>query len=231
MRWREDGNLEFLGRADRQIKIRGLRIEPGEIEHALTTSPGVAQAVVTVDRPGTPEARLIAYAVAEAGRSLDADALRTGLMDRLPQHMVPARLMTLDALPLTPNGKVDHARLPAPQEGSARVHVAPRDATERDLAGIWHGLLDVPLESIGAHDGFFDLGGNSLQATRLISRIRDTFHITLEPRLLFAHPVLKDLAARIGEELTAAAAEETDLEAEIAGLSEEELDRLLSEEA
>ncbi|UQI45639.1 amino acid adenylation domain-containing protein [Streptomyces sp. HU2014] len=231
VRWREDGNLEFLGRADRQIKIRGLRIEPGEIEHALTTSPGVAQAVVTVDRPGTPEARLIAYAVAEAARSLDADALRTGLMDRLPQHMVPAQLMVLDALPLTPNGKVDHARLPAPQEGAARVHVAPRDATERDLAEIWHGLLDVPLESIGAYDSFFDLGGNSLQATRLISRIRDTFHTALEPRVLFAQPVLKDLAARIGEELATAAAEETDLEAEIAGLSEEELDRLLSEEA
>ncbi|WP_215083101.1 non-ribosomal peptide synthetase [Streptomyces sp. ISL-11] len=231
VRWREDGNLEFLGRADRQIKIRGLRIEPGEIEHALTTSPGIAQAIVTVDRPGTPEARLIAYAVAEAGHDLDVEELRTGLMDRLPQHMVPAQLIALDALPLTPNGKVDHARLPAPQEGTARTHIPPRDATERDLAGIWHGLLDVPLASIGIHDSFFDLGGNSLQATRLISRIRDTFHVSLEPRLLFVHPVLRDLATRIGEELAAAATEETDLEAEIAGLSEEELDRLLSEEA
>ncbi|MGP3983818.1 non-ribosomal peptide synthetase [Streptomyces sp. KR80] len=230
VRWRQDGNLEFLGRADRQVKIRGLRIELGEVEHAMTESTGVRQAVVTVHRPGTPQARLIGYAVLEPGQDPDVEALRTRLMDRLPQHMVPAQLIAIDALPLTPSGKLDHAKLPEPREGAARTHVPPGSATERELAKIWHGLLDAPLDTIGGYDGFFDLGGNSLQATRLISRIRDTFGIDLEPRLLFVHPVLRDLAARIDEELAAAAVDE-DLEAEIAGLSEEELDRLLGEEA
>jgi acyl carrier protein len=230
VRWRHDGNLEFLGRADRQIKIRGLRIEPAEIEHALAACTGVRQGVVIVHQPGTPDAKLIGYLVPEPGHHLDTDNLRTHLMDHLPLHMVPAQLIPIDTLPLTPSGKLDHTKLPEPRGGAARVHVPPRTAIERDLAGIWAQLLDVPLDRIGTYDHFFDLGGNSLQVTRLISRIRDTFQIDLRPHLLFAHPVLRDLAARI-EEALATTEVDGDLAAEVAELSEEELDRLLSEEA
>ncbi|WP_137992790.1 non-ribosomal peptide synthetase [Streptomyces vilmorinianum] len=231
VRWREDGNLEFLGRADRQVKIRGLRIEPGEIEHALARWPGVGEGRVVVDRPGTPGARLIAYVVAEPGVVVDGGAVRAGLLERLPLHMVPAQVVVIDALPLTANGKLDQSRLPAAVEGSGGVFRAPSTAVEKELAVIWQELLDVPLERIGAGDGFFDLGGNSLQVTRLISRIRDVFQVALEPRTLFVHPGLQDLATRIDDHLTTQWAEEAELEAEIAELSEEELDRLLSEEA
>ncbi|MFF5639404.1 amino acid adenylation domain-containing protein [Streptomyces sp. NPDC012825] len=231
---RADGNLEFRGRADRQVKIRGLRIEPDEIEHALIRLDGVRQAVVTVDLPGTPQARLIGYAVLESGTGADTEKLRGALMNSLPQHMVPAQILALDALPLTPNGKLDHKALPAPRQAGDRVHVAPGTPTEQVLADIWAQLLGVPAAGIGSHDGFFDLGGNSLQVTRLISRIRDSLSIDLEPRTLFAHSALHDLAARIDQHLADAAAEEAALEAaleaEIAGLSEEELDRLLREE-
>ncbi|MGP3983817.1 amino acid adenylation domain-containing protein [Streptomyces sp. KR80] len=209
VRWREDGNLEFLGRADRQVKIRGLRIELGEVENAMTESTGVRQAVVTVHHPGTPQARLIGYAVPDAPGAVDAGRVRTELTERLPLHMVPSQVLVLDALPLTPNGKLDHAKLPEPATAQARSYTPPETATERELAKIWHGLLDAPLDTIGVYDGFFDLGGNSLQATRLISRIRDTFHITLPPRALFVHSVLRDLAARIDEAMRAAEARGT----------------------
>ncbi|WP_137992789.1 amino acid adenylation domain-containing protein [Streptomyces vilmorinianum] len=210
VRWREDGNLEFLGRADRQVKIRGLRIEPGEIEHALARWPGVGEGRVVVDRPGTPGARLIAYVVAEPGVVVDGGAVRAGLLERLPLHMVPAQVVVIDALPLTANGKLDQSRLPAAVEGSGGVFRAPSTAVEKELAVIWQELLDVPLERIGAGDGFFDLGGNSLQVTRLISRIRDVFQVALEPRTLFVHPGLQDLATRIDDHLTSHEARSAD---------------------
>ncbi|MFE0046797.1 amino acid adenylation domain-containing protein [Streptomyces albireticuli] len=206
VRWREDGNLEFLGRADRQIKIRGLRIEPGEIEHALAGCEGVRQGTVVVHDSGTPAARLIGYVVPTAAGAADTDGIRAALTDRLPLHMVPAQVIVIDALPLTPSGKLDRARLPAPRTAAESRNEPPRTATERALADIWHTLLDVPLESIGALDGFFDLGGNSLHATRLTSRIRDTFHVSLAPRVLFTHSVLRDLAARVDQAHTAAPA-------------------------
>ncbi|GIM97031.1 non-ribosomal peptide synthetase [Paractinoplanes toevensis] len=223
VRWRSDGNLEFLGRRDRQVKIRGLRIELAEVEHALTAVEGVRQAVVTVDQPGTPQAALVGYVVGPAG------GVREQLMQRLPLHMVPTYVIELDALPLTGNGKLDHTKLPAPNT-VAQEHRPPGTDTERAIAGIWHDLLGTPLDQIGATDSFFDLGGNSLQATRLTARIADALRTTVELRTLFARPVLAELAAAIDAERSRAATAEVELEEEIAGLSEAELDRLLSEE-
>ncbi|MGH3658730.1 MAG: phosphopantetheine-binding protein, partial [Micromonosporaceae bacterium] len=227
-RWNTHGQLEFLGRADRQVKIRGLRIELGEIEHTLTSHPAIRQAVVTVREPGTPQAYLAGYLVPAPGTDVDHDALREYLTDRLPVHMVPAATVALPELPLTPQGKVDQARLPDPRPERTGEHLAPTTDTERQLAGIWQRLLGV--DTVSRDHNFFDLGGNSLQATQLITRIRDTFDVTLQVRQLFAYPVLEQLARQIddaqpeldNEVLTA-------LEAEIAGLSDEEALALLQE--
>ncbi|MGH3663833.1 MAG: non-ribosomal peptide synthetase [Micromonosporaceae bacterium] len=196
VRWRADGNLEFLGRADRQIKIRGLRIELGEIEHALNSHPDTRQAAVVVKQPGTPKARLIGYVVPEPERHLDDGELRAYLAERLPLHMVPSAVLSLPELPLTANNKLDEARLPEPESASASEPASPQSDVERQLAGIWSRLLDIA-DDLDRHANFFDLGGNSLQATQLISRIRDTFDVTLHPRQLFTYPVLSQLAAEI----------------------------------
>jgi thioesterase domain-containing protein/acyl carrier protein len=121
-------------------------------------------------------------------------------MDHLPLHMVPAQLIPIDTLPLTPSGKLDHTKLPEPEPAETRAYTPPSGATQRALAELWAQLLDVPLDRIGAHDDFFDLGGNSLQVTRLISRIHDTFKISVTPRELFVHSVLRELARRIDDE-------------------------------
>ncbi len=228
-RWRSDGNLEFLGRVDRQVKLRGLRVELGEVEHALATHPGVRQTTVVVKEPGTPQAHLIGYLVPEHGAELDPLAVRSHVTDRLPLHMVPAALLVIEELPLTATGKIDTARLPDPERGSGPRSAALSTPTQHDLAGIWQTLLSLDAGVIGAQDSFFALGGNSLQVTQVISRVRDTFHVTLEPRTLFTHPVLEQLAAEIDQARRGLLdeAEIAQLEAEIADLSEEELERLL----
>ncbi|WP_316520108.1 non-ribosomal peptide synthetase [Kitasatospora brasiliensis] len=197
VRWREDGNLEFLGRADRQVKIRGLRIELGEVEHALSRVDGVRQCAVVVREPGTPGAWLSGYVVPEPGVVLDGARVRSVVLDRLPLHMVPSQVVVLEALPLTANGKVDQARLPEPVARAREAYAAPVTGTECGLARIWHELLDVPVERISVHDSFFDLGGNSLQATRLLSRIRDLFGARIDLRQVFTDSELRPLAARI----------------------------------
>lgn len=229
-RWRSDGQLEFLGRNDRQVKIRGLRVELGEIEHVLAGYPGVRQATIVVKEPGTPQVRLIGYFVPSTGMDLAPSAVREYLTARLPAHMVPAALLRLDELPLTPVGKLDLARLPDP-ETAASDRAEFSTETQRQLAGIWAGLLELDSDRIGPQDNFFVVGGNSLQVTRLISRIRNTFQVTLEPRDLFTRPVLEQLADQIDEAVrkTSDGATEAQLEAEIAELSEAELDRLLEE--
>ncbi|WP_432841893.1 non-ribosomal peptide synthetase [Dactylosporangium sp. CA-092794] len=230
-RWRADGQLEFLGRADRQVKLRGLRVELGEIEHVLATHPHVRQTAVVVKEPGTAQARLIGYLVAEAGRDVDPDGVRDYATDRLPLHMVPAALVVLDALPLTPTGKLDQARLPDPEPRRGAEPVALTTDTQRRLADTWQALLNLAPGQVGAQDSFFALGGNSLQVTQLISRIRDAFAVTLEPRQLFTHPLLGQLAGQIEQArvrpLGGDDGDIAELEAEIAGLSEAELDRLL----
>jgi amino acid adenylation domain-containing protein len=194
-RFLPQGEVEYLGRIDHQVKIRGIRIELGEIEAALTALEGVREAVVVAreDPPGSGERRLVAYAVGDAAPG----ALRRGLRERLPEHMVPAIIVTLAALPLTHNGKVDRKALPAPegQSSSEEGWLAPRTPVEEVLAGIWAELLG--LERVGTAGHFFDLGGHSLLATQVMSRLRGAFGVAMPLRDLFEAPVLADLASRI----------------------------------
>ncbi|HVG06283.1 MAG TPA: amino acid adenylation domain-containing protein, partial [Thermoanaerobaculia bacterium] len=199
-RWLPTGDLEFLGRSDHQVKIRGFRIELGEIEAALSVLPGIREAVVTVREDVPGDRRLVAYLAGE----VTAGELRRSLREQLPDYMVPAAFVKLQALPLNPNGKVDRKALPAPEwQSPEESHVAPRTPVEEVLAGIWAELLG--LERVGANDHFFDLGGHSLLATRVTSRLRGVFGIEMPLRDLFAAPRLADFAARIEVMLRAGA--------------------------
>ncbi|MEU4831260.1 amino acid adenylation domain-containing protein [Streptosporangium sp. NPDC023615] len=226
-RWNTEGNLEFLGRADRQVKLRGLRVELGEIEHAIESFEGVRQCVVTVRDANTTSAWLAAYVVGE----FEQDALREHLAGRLPLHMVPNDYVPLESLPLTSTGKVDHAKLPDPRPEGGVAQVELTTETQRRVAEIWQSLLSLDPGSVGAQDNFFVLGGNSLQVTQMISRVRDAFQVTLDPRRLFSYPLLGQFAAQIDDAQRALLGDDevAQLEAQVADLSEEELDRLLRE--
>ncbi|HEX8437261.1 amino acid adenylation domain-containing protein, partial [Archangium sp.] len=193
-RYLPDGSVEFLGRRDSQVKVRGFRVELGEVEAALAKHPAVREAVVVVreDNPGVR--RLVAYVTGEP-RALGADALRAFLEERLPAHMVPAAFVALEALPLSPNGKVDRKALPAPDAtpaAQARPFVAPRDEVERTLAEVWAQVLGH--EGVGIHDDFFELGGDSILAIQIISRAAQAgLHVTVKQ--LFSHKTIARLAA------------------------------------
>ncbi|HET6232844.1 MAG TPA: amino acid adenylation domain-containing protein [Longimicrobiaceae bacterium] len=194
-RWLADGRLEYLGRMDEQVKVRGFRIEPGEIEDALLRLPGVASAAVVAREDVPGDVRLVAYVVHRAGAELpSAGEMRDALRREMPEHMVPALYVTVDSIPLTPNGKVDRRALPAP-ERPADTYVAPSTPTEEALASLWAELLRA--ERVGSGDNFFDLGGHSLTATQMISRLRGPFGVELPLRALFEAPTLAGLAARI----------------------------------
>jgi acyl carrier protein len=232
--WQADGQLRFVGRLDRQVKIRGLRIELGEIEHALIAYPNVRQSAVVVNEAAMGGPRLDAYLVladASAEAELDSDALVSQLAEHVPLHMIPATFTVLAALPLNVNGKLDRQRLPVPAAPEPLSHLAPATETERIIAEIWRELLNVDVEVIGQRSSFFQLGGSSLQATQLLSRIRDAFYLTLEPRQLFTHSTLRQLATLVDETLRASfdESELSDLEAEIAGMSEDEINQMLAE--
>ncbi len=199
-RWRADGTLEFVGRTDFQAKVRGFRVEPGEVEAALASHPGVREAVAVVREAAPGDRRLVGYVTARAGASLAPAELRGWLAGRLPEYMIPGALVVLEAMPLTPRGKVDRRALPAPgAPGEAGVHVAPRTQTEEVLAGVWAEVLGV--ERVGAADDFFALGGHSLLATRVASRLREAFGAEVPLRAVFEAPVLADLALRVDEVL------------------------------
>jgi amino acid adenylation domain-containing protein len=196
-RWRPDGQVEFLGRADTQVKVRGFRVEAGEVEHALLGCAGVAAAVVLADA----QQRLVAYVVpvdARAGVG-PAGGLRSVLAARLPEFMIPSVFVEVAALPLTPNGKVDRAAL-AVADG-ARVgpaddqYVAPSGPVQEVLAGIWAQILGVA--RVGAHDDFFALGGHSLLATQVVSRVRAVFEVEVAVAAVFDAPTVAGLAAVI----------------------------------
>ncbi|WP_047678817.1 non-ribosomal peptide synthetase, partial [Xenorhabdus sp. NBAII XenSa04] len=195
-RYRPDGNLEFLGRNDQQVKIRGFRIEPGEIEARLAGHPMVRESVVLAQGEGQDK-RLVAYVVAAADEEL-VNRLRAHLSAILPDYMVPAAFVRLEALPLTPNGKLDHRALPAP-DGDAfarQAYEAPQGTTEMTLAAIWRELLGM--EQVSRHDSFFALGGHSLLAVRMIERLRQK-GLALTARELFRSPVLSELAQTVGQ--------------------------------
>jgi amino acid adenylation domain-containing protein len=198
-RW-PNGDLEFLGRLDQQVKIRGYRIELGEIEALLRQHPRVADGVVGVREGERGEMRLVAYLVGAAGERPDPSEIRGHLRQQLPEYMVPAAFVLLDALPLTLHGKVDRAALPAPAAGDAPADgpfEAPQTLTEELLSAIWGQVLGIEL--IGRHDGFFDLGGYSLLATQVIARVRETFAAEISLVTVFEAPTLAGMAARIDE--------------------------------
>ncbi|HYG62677.1 MAG TPA: condensation domain-containing protein, partial [Thermoanaerobaculia bacterium] len=208
-RYLPGGRMEVLGRVDHQIKLRGFRIEPGEIEAALTALPEVREAAVVVREDSPGDRRLVAYVAGDLEPGT-AEELRRSLRERLPEHMVPAALVTLTALPLTPNGKVDRRALlatAAPEWRSPAGHRAPRTQVEEVLAGTWAELLG--LERVGAGDHFFNLGGHSLLATQAMSRLRSAFGIEMPLRELFEAPRLADFAARVEEALRAGAGRST----------------------
>ncbi|NYV76204.1 non-ribosomal peptide synthetase, partial [Streptomyces sp. UH6] len=188
VRRRADGELEFAGRVDHQVKVRGFRIEPGEIEAELTAHPDVAQVAVLAR-----EDRIVAYVVPSDGAAASPAALTSYLRDRVPEYLVPSAFVPLDALPLTRNGKLDRAALPAPEAGPAEGGRAPRTPQEQILTELFAEVLD--LARVGVDDDFFALGGHSLLATRLVSRARATLGIELELRTLFRTPTPAGLAA------------------------------------
>ncbi|MGW6745928.1 amino acid adenylation domain-containing protein [Streptomyces sp. NPDC055025] len=200
VRRREDGALEFVGRIDEQVKVRGVRIEPGEIEAALTAHPSVAAAVVTTHRPESGDTELVAYLVPAPGTSLpEPEELRALLAARLPESMIPSVTVALDAIPLTPNGKVDRRRLPSPEgrnEPDRTAWTAPRTPAERAVAELMGELLGV--ERVGADADFFALGGHSLLAIRLVLRLRRAFGVELTVGELFHARTVAELAARVG---------------------------------
>jgi amino acid adenylation domain-containing protein len=195
-RWLPDRQLEYLGRMDHQVKLRGFRIELGEIEVALGRHPGVRQAVVVVGPDGSGAAQLVAYVVPEADPAPGAAELREHLRRSLPAFMIPSAIVTLEAIPTTPNGKIDRKSLPAPGRGQIELPIGsavPRDPIEQGLARLWASVLGV--DRIGVDDNFFETGGHSLLALRIVTGIEKTFGKRLPLSTLVQFPTIRELAA------------------------------------
>ena len=196
-RYLPDGRIECLGRLDQQLKVRGFRIERGEIEAVMRTHPVVRDAAVTVRKSATGDERLLGYYTLVNGQSVDELEVRRHLEKHLPLYMLPSVLVPLDALPLTPNGKVDYKALPDVVLSALRPNeiVPPETPLQKELVALWEELLDR--RPIGIRDSFFDLGGHSLLAIRMMSRIARTWHVNLPLRGLFEAPTIADVAAAI----------------------------------
>ncbi|MFB8830310.1 amino acid adenylation domain-containing protein [Azotobacter sp. CWF10] len=194
VRWNAEGQLEYLGRLDHQVKIRGLRIELGEVEAQLLAQPAVREALV-VAREGPGGTRLVGYVSARAGQFLDSALLRERLGRGLPDYMVPGALVVLEALPLNANGKVDRKALPAPEQTGERAYEAPQGEIEERLAEVWAEVLGI--ERVGRHDNFFELGGHSLLAIRITALLAQRHACELAVRHFFDAPTIKALAAHL----------------------------------
>lgn len=226
VRWNREGQLEFLGRIDRQVKLRGLRVELGEVENVIEGHPKVDECVVTVQDQGKPSAWLAAYVVGNVG----SDELREYLTVHLPTHMIPAAFIALEAIPRTSSAKVDINQLPdAEVVGEDPGGREPSTKTEQQVAEIWQGLLGMDSGQIKTDDNFFLLGGNSLQVTQLVSRVREKFQVTLDPRKLFSYPLLALYAQQIEEAQRELLGEDevAEIEAEVAEMTAEDAEQLL----
>lgn len=226
-RWREDGVLDYLGRTDTQVKVRGYRVEPGEVEAVLRAHPGVHDAAVGSRPDPSGTRRLVAWVVPASGEGMDPAALHAWLSARLPEWMVPPAWVVIDALPITANGKLDRAALPDPDghaHSAAAAYVEPATDTERELAAVWREVLQV--ERVGSNDTFFALGGHSLLAMQLASRVHQQLGVELPLPAFFDHPRLADLAARIDE---AREAELAALLAEVEEMTDEDARALAGE--
>ena len=205
-RYTEDGSVEFLGRRDTQVKLRGHRVEIGELEQILEQHPAVREAAVNIHFHAVDEIRLFGYVVAST--VIEEAELFSILRTQVPEFMLPTRILVLDAFPRTPNGKLDRQALPLPTSGmSQTAYVAPRGSVEQELAALWCAILGI--EQVGAFDNFFELGGQSILAVRLAARIRSAFQIELPIRTVFEKPVLAQLAAMIADAMTEQTDEET----------------------
>nr|WP_041842091.1 non-ribosomal peptide synthetase [Actinoplanes friuliensis] len=196
VRWTSEGLLEYLGRADEQIKIRGHRIEPGEVEAALLAGPELTAAAVVAHESAPGLRRLVAYLVAAPGATLPVAAdLRTHLARTLPEQLIPAAFVEVDRLPMNSSGKLDRRSLPAPDFGDTggRVHIALRTPAERLVARVWSEVLAVPV--IGAGDNFFELGGDSILSMRVTARLRELSGVRISPRAVFTTPTPAGLAS------------------------------------
>ena len=196
-RFREDGSIEFLGRIDHQVKIRGYRIELGEIEAQIRQFNGTQDVLVMAreDIPG--DKRIVAYVVADSAPEFVTGELHQYLSTQMPEYMIPAAFVVLEELPLLANGKVDRTRLPAPDalpHHRTQDYVEPRNEMERSLAAIFAEVLGV--ERVGIYDNFFLLGGHSLSATQVITRVRDTLHVNIPLRRIFATPTVAGLSEK-----------------------------------
>ena len=208
VRWRSDGQLDFLGRYDEQVKIRGYRVEPSEVEAALRAHPGVREAVVVAGFDAFDVGRLDAYVVPERGGSAPGDELRRFLRETLPRPLIPSTFTSLNTLPMTPSGKVDRRALPAPGAGSdfrSDAMVEARDELEGRLVGVWEEVLEV--RPVGVTDSFFELGGHSLLAIRLLGRVEEEFGRRLALASLFVGPTVEDMASLLRRAATASRSE------------------------
>jgi len=211
-RYLEDSNIEFLGRGDDQVKIRGFRIELGEIEAVLAHHASIKQAVVIAREDEQGDKRLLAYVVktreSSGAGDVNGEDLRTYLKQQLPDYMVPQSVVVLAKIPLNANGKIDRQALPEPEEAQQKTYVAPRTATERTIAEIWAEVLRREKDKVGIDDNFFDLGGHSLMATQVVSRLRERFAAEVPVRAMFDLPTISRLARIVDEAQAAGNAEE-----------------------
>jgi acyl carrier protein len=200
-RYREDGEIEFLGRIDNQIKIRGFRIELEEIEAVLSEHEQVKEAIVVVWEEAAGDQRLVAYVVGEDSR-VSGGELRRYLSDRVPEYMVPNAIVILERMPLLPNSKINRAALPPPEWGKSAdkaEFVAPRTPTEEAVAEIWKEVLNV--DRLSVEDDFFEIGGHSLLATQIITRINQAFDLSVPLRRAFEKRTISEIAVSIEEDL------------------------------
>lgn len=218
VRYLADGSIDFIGRVDHQVKIRGYRIELGEIEASLNRHSAVRESLVAVREDVPGEKRLVAYVIPDEGRSISISELRTSLIEKLPDYMLPSTFVILDAMPLMPNGKIDRKALPVPdyaRQESERAFVAPSNPIEEMLLEIWSYLLGV--ERISVNDNFFHIGGHSLMATRLRTRISEIFEVTIPLKRIFDKPTIAEIGKAIEEIMIA----------EVSQFSEQEARQLL----